>query len=95
MGLDCLGGTAGPRPGEKGNVEIPDGLGEFMVRFEAVVSGKDLVEVDVSIGKNVEPQVIGEIWAVKLRDEVIFGRLEVEKMIGLESQGLRSGSVCM
>jgi hypothetical protein len=59
-----------------------------VVRLEAVISGKHFVEVNILIGKSVKPQVIGEIWAVKLRDKVIFGSLEVER-IHFESECLR------
>jgi hypothetical protein len=86
--LDCFSGLTRPPSSKKGDVHVSERLSESVVGFETVVSGKHFVEVHISIGKNVEPQVIWEIWAVELRNEVVFGSLEVEKMIRFEGEHL-------
>ena len=46
----------------------------------------DAIELDVSVEQYIKPQAIGEVGAILLDDEVILRFLDINEVVGFESQ---------
>jgi len=68
------------------DVNITNGLGMSGVCFEYIVACIDMIEVDVLVEQNVEPQAIGEVRAILSDNKVILSFLDINEIVGFESQ---------
>jgi len=68
------------------DVDATDGLGVSGVCFKCIVACIDTIQVDVSVEQYIKPQANGEVRAILSDNKVILSFLDINEIVGFESQ---------
>ena len=68
------------------DVNIANQLGVLSIHFKGIMTGVNMVKVDVLVKEHINPKGILEVGAIQPNDEVVLCMLDNDEVVGFEGK---------